>query len=83
MTKFEQDGSLVILDSVRGYFGSEFDTLSTIKILSKCAENQGKEGCCVIADMGVFYEELTQMQPSPKWKYAAISVLFNVSKRNC
>jgi hypothetical protein len=43
VNKFERDGSLVILDSVRSYFGSEFDILSTIKILSRRAENQGKE----------------------------------------
>ena len=51
----EQDGSLVILDSVRGYFGSESDVLSLVKVLSRSAQNQGKKGFCVIADMGSFY----------------------------
>lgn len=74
VTKFEQNGSLVILDSVRSYFGSEFDTLSTIKILSKRAENQGKEGCCVIADMGLFYDEteLLKLETSVSLKFESV-----------
>jgi hypothetical protein len=39
---YEQNGSLVILDSARGYFGSDSDTLVLIKILSKRAQNQGR-----------------------------------------
>jgi hypothetical protein len=74
VTKFEQNGSLVILDSVRSYFGSEFDALSTIQILSKRAENQGKEGCCVIADMGQFYDEteLLKLETSVSLKFESV-----------
>jgi hypothetical protein len=55
VAKCEDDGSLVIIDSVRGYFGSEVDILCLVKILSKRAQNQGRSGCFVIADMGSFY----------------------------
>lgn len=55
VARYEENGSLVILDSVRGYFGSDSDILSQIKISSKRAQNQGWSGCCVIADMGMFY----------------------------
>lgn len=55
VAKCEEDGSLVIIDSVRGYFGSEMDVLSLVKILSKRAQNQSRSGCFVIADMGSFY----------------------------
>jgi hypothetical protein len=55
VAKCEEDGSLVIIDSVRGYFGSEADVLCLVKILSKRAQNQSRSGCFVIADMGSFY----------------------------
>jgi hypothetical protein len=55
VTGYEEDGSLIIMDSVGGYFGSESDILTLIKVLSKSAQNQGRKGCCVIADMGSFY----------------------------
>ena len=54
VAKYEEDGSLVIIDSVRGYFGSEADVLCLVKILSKRAQNQSRNGCIVIADMGSF-----------------------------
>jgi predicted ribosome-associated RNA-binding protein Tma20 len=53
-SKFEEDGSLVILDSVMTYFGSNSDILSTIETLAKRAENQRMGGCSVISDMGSF-----------------------------
>jgi len=40
VAKCEEDCSLVIIDSVRGYFGSEADVLCLVKILSKRAQNQ-------------------------------------------
>ncbi len=55
VAKCEEDGSLVIIDSVGGYFGSEVDVLCLVKILSKRAQNQSRSGCFVIADMGSFY----------------------------
>jgi len=54
VARYEENGSLVILDSVRGYFGSDSDLLALIKILSKRAQNQGSSGSCVFADMGLF-----------------------------
>ena len=54
VARCEGNGSLVILDSVRGYFGSDSDILALIKILSKRAQNQGGFGSCVFADMGLF-----------------------------
>jgi hypothetical protein len=54
VAKYEEDGSLVIIDSVTGYFGSEADVLCLVKILSKRAQNQSRNGCIVIADMGSF-----------------------------
>jgi DcmR-like sensory protein len=54
VAKYEENGSLVILDSVTGYFGSDSDVLALIKILSKRAQNQGSTGSCVFADMGLF-----------------------------
>jgi hypothetical protein len=38
VAKCEEDGSLVIIDYVRGYFGSEVDVLRLVKILSKRAQ---------------------------------------------
>lgn len=55
VTRYEEEGSIVIVDSVRGYFGSESDVLSFVKVLSKRGQNQGRRGSCVIADMGSFY----------------------------
>jgi hypothetical protein len=74
VTKFEREGFLLILDSVRTYFGSEFYILSTIKILSKRAENQEKEGCCVIADMDLFYDsnELLKLETAVSLKFDSV-----------
>jgi len=55
VARYEGDGSLIIVDSVKGYFGSDIDVLCLVKILSKRAQNQGTNGCCVFADMGSFY----------------------------
>jgi len=55
VVKCEEYGSLIITDSVRGYFGSEVDILCLVKILSKRALNQSWSGCFIIADMGSFY----------------------------
>ncbi|MGC1928558.1 MAG: MEDS domain-containing protein [Candidatus Nitrosopolaris sp.] len=74
VAKCEEDGSLVIIDSVRGYFGSEVDVLCLVKILSKRAQNQSRSGCFVIADMGSFYlirriNELTKYEASMPLKF--------------
>ena len=54
--RFENDESLVILDSVKGYFEPNPDILSTFEMLAKRAEseNGGGGGCSVISDMGSF-----------------------------
>jgi hypothetical protein len=53
-SRFEKDGSLIILDSVGVHFGSDSNILPTIENLAKRAENRGKDGCSMIADMGSF-----------------------------
>jgi DcmR-like sensory protein len=52
--RFENDESLVILDSVKGYFDSNHDILTTIEMLAKRAETEKGGGCSVISDMGSF-----------------------------
>jgi hypothetical protein len=74
VAKCEEDGSLVIIDSVRGYFGSEVDVLCLVKILSKRAQNQSRSGCFIIADMGSFYlirmvNELVKYEASMPLKF--------------
>jgi MEDS: MEthanogen/methylotroph, DcmR Sensory domain len=52
--RFEIDDSLVIIDSVKGYFDSNPDILTTIEMLAKRAETEKGGGCSVISDMGSF-----------------------------
>jgi MEDS: MEthanogen/methylotroph, DcmR Sensory domain len=54
VSRFENDDSLVILDSVKGYFESNPDILTTIEMLAKRAESDRGGGCSVISDMGAF-----------------------------
>jgi DcmR-like sensory protein len=54
VSRFENDDSLVILDSVEGYFESNPDILTTIEMLAKRAESERGGGCSVISDMGSF-----------------------------
>ncbi len=55
--KHEKEGSLVIVDSKKAYFGS--NTVVEIKVfvgmLLEHAKHSGKTGVCVIADMGAFF----------------------------
>jgi MEDS: MEthanogen/methylotroph, DcmR Sensory domain len=59
--KYEKVGSLMIIDSVRGYFDSDSNydgedrLMSFFKQLVKNAESLGKNGVSVIADLGSFY----------------------------
>jgi DcmR-like sensory protein len=59
--KHEKEHSLMIVDSVKGYFGSDSDyegedrLMSFFKQLVKKAESLGKNGVSVIADLGSFY----------------------------
>ena len=57
VSRFEIDDSLVIIDSVKGYFESNPDILSTFEMLAKRAETEKDGdggGCSVISDMGSF-----------------------------
>jgi MEDS: MEthanogen/methylotroph, DcmR Sensory domain len=60
MGKYEKEGSLIIMDSVKGYFGSDnnynnTDLTEFVKQLVKKAESTGKNGVSVFADLGSFY----------------------------
>jgi MEDS: MEthanogen/methylotroph, DcmR Sensory domain len=52
--RFENDDSLVILDSVNAHFESNPDILTTIEMLAKRAESDRGGGCSVVSDMGSF-----------------------------
>ena len=72
LEKYERDGSLVIIDSVKGFF--DFDHPSYVKNLLKQAESSGKSGICIIADAGAFYhyskgEELIKHELSMPSKF--------------
>ena len=58
--KHEKEGSLIIMDSLKGYFGSgnnynNTDLTEFVKQLVKNAKSLGKNGVSVIADLGSFY----------------------------
>jgi hypothetical protein len=68
--KYERDGSLIIMDSLRGYFlpeiwgsdnnkedksGGNLDFLSNLNVLFKQAERKEKTGVTVLSDMGSFH----------------------------
>ena len=60
VARHEKEGSLIIMDSVKGYFGSgndddDTDLMAFVKQLVKKAESSGKNGVSVIADLGSFY----------------------------
>src|ERR671932_493348 len=52
--KYEKEGSLVIIDSVRAYFKSNIALESFIQKLVKQAESLGKSAVSVITDSGCF-----------------------------
>jgi hypothetical protein len=62
VARHEKEGSLIIMDSVKGYFGlgsdhddDNTDLMTFVKQLVKKAESSGKNGVSVIADLGSFY----------------------------
>jgi hypothetical protein len=70
VNKYEKEGSLIIMDSLKGYFYSEgkssfhinndspkgdLNLMSYLEILLKQAERQKKNGVTVLSDMGSFY----------------------------
>jgi hypothetical protein len=72
LKRYEREGSLVIIDSVKGFF--DFDHPLYVKNLLKQAESLGKSGISVIADAGAFYhysklEELVKHELSMPSKF--------------
>jgi hypothetical protein len=72
--KYEKEGSLMIIDSVKAYFRSDTDLMSFIGSLSKQAQNSGKSGVSVIADLASFYfhngiDKLIEYEMSLPTKY--------------
>jgi hypothetical protein len=70
VNKYEKEGSLIIMDSLKGYFYSkgksgfhinndspkgDLNLMSYLEILLKQAERQKKNGVTVLSDMGSFY----------------------------
>jgi hypothetical protein len=53
--EYEKQDSLVIIDSARAYFGSSIDIVSFVKSLVNYADQIGKNGVTVLADMGSFF----------------------------
>ena len=53
--KYEKQGSLMIIDSVKAYFRSDIDLMSYLAKLAKQTQFSGKKGISVIADLGSFY----------------------------
>lgn len=53
--KYEKQGSLVIIDSVRAYFCST-SIITFVERLVKHAQKLGKNGVTAIADMGSFFQ---------------------------
>ena len=64
VSKYENESSLVIMDSLKGYFGSDHDygvgsgsngLMKIIRQLLESAEEVGKNGISVFADLASFY----------------------------
>jgi hypothetical protein len=53
--KYEKQNSLLIINSDRAYFGSSIDVVSFVKSLVNYADQIGKSGVTVLADMGPFF----------------------------
>ena len=53
--KYEKQNSLLIINSDRAYFGSSIDVVSFVKSLVNYADQIGKNGVTVLADMGSFF----------------------------
>jgi hypothetical protein len=72
--KYEKQGSLVIIDSVKAYFRSDIDLMSFLARLAKQAQFSGKNGISVIADLASFYynnqsDKLIEYEMSLPTKY--------------
>ena len=74
LQKYEKDGSLLIIDSLKAHFHADFDIKSFIRKLVEQAKNTGKDGVPVFVDMGSFYhhnkiDELIEHELSIPSKY--------------
>src|ERR687889_700682 len=54
VSKYEKEGSLMIIDSAEAYFTSDTDLMSFVEKLTKQAQSSGKKGISVIADLASF-----------------------------
>ena len=54
VTKYETEGSLVIIDSIEGHFGSD-DLMISVKQLVKKSQSSGKNGVSMISDGGSYF----------------------------
>ena len=53
--KHEKEQSLLVMDSLRGYFGSKDGIMPFVKRTVKFAKNSGKSSLSVLGDIGSFY----------------------------
>jgi hypothetical protein len=53
--EYEKEGSLIIIDSVKAYFGSDTVLMSFADKLAKEAQSSGKKGISIVADLASFY----------------------------
>ncbi|HEX2068135.1 MAG TPA: hypothetical protein VHF08_05500 [Nitrososphaeraceae archaeon] len=72
--KYEKQGSLVIIDSVKAYFRSDIDLMSFLARLAKQPQFSGRNGISVIADLASFYyfnriDKLIEYEMSLPTKY--------------
>jgi hypothetical protein len=72
--KYEKEGSLLIIDSAKAYFGSDTGLMSFIRKLSNQSQNSGKSGVSIIADLASFYlqngiDKLIEYEMSLPTKY--------------
>lgn len=80
--KHRAEGSLVIMDSVRGFFGSDIENFfSFLKILRQRVKDMNKSGLSVVVDMGSFYhlgkigEMISYEKSIPAKSYTTSSLL--------
>jgi len=53
--KYEKEQSLLIIDSLKGYFGSQDGLMPFVKRIVEFAKTSGRNGVSVIGDMGPFF----------------------------
>ena len=53
--KFEKEQRLLVMDSLRGYFGSAGGLMPFVKQTVEYAKNSGRENVSVLGDMGSFF----------------------------